>query len=253
MPLKPNPRRFFRFICGGKYSHKDLNRYSSKIDTTPGLGPKGDCWEWKGGLDKANYGIFSFTDDGINMDIKAHRAAYETATGILIPDGKCVLHECDNPPCCKPNHLRVGTHQDNMQDMINKGRQSHINVNVGENNGRSKLIWAQVKEIRRLYNTGKYTYKQLAKIFNTSVETIGGIILNNVWHDNNYVPPKSKHRKLTQVKINNICELYISGKYSKRKLGKIFGVSSTHINRILFKFGKSRDTTFKIGVIVGTK
>jgi hypothetical protein len=43
------------------------------------------------------------------------------------------------------------------------------------------------------------------------------------------------------------------GKYSKRKLGKIFGVSYTHINRILFKFGKSRDTTFKIGVIVGTK
>lgn len=50
-----------------------------------------------------------------------HQTAYRLAKGI-IPEGMCVLHRCDNPPCCNPNHLFLGTKRDNSVDMARKGR-----------------------------------------------------------------------------------------------------------------------------------
>lgn len=77
------------------------------------------CWEWqaKSVISSLNYGA-------INVDGKitvAHRVAWRLVNG-EIPDGLFVCHKCDNPKCCNPNHLFLGTCSDNINDMCAKGR-----------------------------------------------------------------------------------------------------------------------------------
>lgn len=83
------------------------------------------CWEWLGARLPKGYGFIQGTrwrgEDIPYRPLRAHRVAYELAVG-LIPDGMYVLHRCDNPPCCNPAHLFVGTAKDNARDMVAKGR-----------------------------------------------------------------------------------------------------------------------------------
>lgn len=82
---------------------------------------KGDanaCWEWRGAQDGRGYG--SFWLDG-KLE-KAHRASLILLDGIDISSGMCVCHSCDNPICVNPNHLWLGTHTDNMHDLIKKNK-----------------------------------------------------------------------------------------------------------------------------------
>jgi hypothetical protein len=90
-------------------------RFEAKVQVTPG------CWPWIGSLGGG-------TGDGRYGSIKhlgkvmaAHRVSYQLHVG-EIPHGLHVLHRCDNPRCVNPDHLRLGTHLDNMRDMYSKGR-----------------------------------------------------------------------------------------------------------------------------------
>lgn len=87
-------------------------RFWSKVP----IGAEG-CWEWKAGLSPRGYG--QFWDTGTNRG--AHRYAYEQVIG-PIPEGLFVCHRCDNPACVRPDHLFLGTQQDNMSDKQSKGR-----------------------------------------------------------------------------------------------------------------------------------
>jgi hypothetical protein len=75
------------------------------------------CWEYKGAKNPSGYGMFSL--DGSPWP--AHRLAYALEYG-EVPAGAVVMHACDNPPCCNPRHLRLGTQLENMRDAIQKGR-----------------------------------------------------------------------------------------------------------------------------------
>lgn len=75
--------------------------------------PESGCWIWLGGLQPSGYGIFRRT--------RAHRLAWELYKG-EIPDGKSVCHRCDIPSCVNPEHLFIGTQQENMVDAFKKGR-----------------------------------------------------------------------------------------------------------------------------------
>ena len=191
--LKPNLHRFFKYTCGEKYSQKDIDRFISKIDTTPGLGPDGDCWEWRGSYFKnrygcSEYGQFSCYKNGKANNNRTNRVAQEMATGKLITDNKYVCHHCDNPRCVNVLVcLFLGTQQDNMNDKMNKRRQA-----FGELCNK-KLNWIKVIEIRRLYSTGKYTLKQLGKIFDVSYAEISYIIRNEHWIDKNYTLTRFKN------------------------------------------------------------
>ena len=74
------------------------------------------CWLWKARINTSGYGYFKSP-----VGDKAHRYSYTIGKG-EIPDGLLVCHKCDNPPCTNPDHLFLGSHQDNMDDMHAKGR-----------------------------------------------------------------------------------------------------------------------------------
>jgi len=132
-----------------------------------------ECWEWMGYKDKGGYGNISIR----NYPTRTHRYAWELSYG-FIPENMCVCHFCDNPPCCNPRHLWLGTINDNTQDMIKKGRKVS---SKGESNGFSKLSEIQVLEIRRLYSMGKYSQTELAKMFEVTKSNIECIVHYKSW------------------------------------------------------------------------
>lgn len=104
------------------------------------------CWEWIAARSKYGYGQFSV---GYSMR-PAHRVAWALVHG-PIPTGMHVLHRCDNPPCVNPDHLLLGTNEDNVRDRDRKGRGVRPK---GERHGRSKLREKEVREILRFRANG---------------------------------------------------------------------------------------------------
>jgi hypothetical protein len=103
----------------------------------------------------------------------AHRVMWQLLYG-KIPDGKYVCHTCDHRSCIKPNHLFLGTAKENMQDASRKGRTPR-----GEKQGRSKLTWGQVAEIRGLKDI--LPQSEIAIKFNVSQMTVSHIHRGNTW------------------------------------------------------------------------
>lgn len=135
------------------------------------------CWEWMGAKTTKGYG--NVRVDGKYM--KAHRLAWELAC-FKIPDGYVICHACDNPSCCNPKHLMLGTIAANTLDMITKGREGfHKNRATGERNCNAKLTAADVIEIRRLASTGEVTGRALAAQFGVSPAAVSSILKNQTW------------------------------------------------------------------------
>jgi len=105
--------------------------------------------------------------------IATHRRAYELARG-PIPEGLCVLHTCDNPPCVNPEHLFLGTLDDNTADKVKKGRQSSMK---GLENGRAKLTESDVRLIRSSHDSGV----ALSARFGVSARVISSVRLRQSW------------------------------------------------------------------------
>lgn len=105
------------------------------------------CWVWTAGTNKQGYGLFN-RGTRPAVGILAHRLSWEYANGD--PGSKCVLHECDNPPCVNPAHLFTGTRTDNAADKVKKGRQKGPR---GEEHPKSRLTPELVREIRAAYLT----------------------------------------------------------------------------------------------------
>jgi hypothetical protein len=96
---------------------KTIDRFWKKVIK----GKEDECWLWIGVINKGGYGRISIKEKSILI----HRFSYELHKG-KIPNGLYVLHSCDNPPCCNPKHLWLGTLSENTQDMWNKNRRKRI-------------------------------------------------------------------------------------------------------------------------------
>lgn len=133
--------------------------------------PNTGCWIWTGALFTNGYGVFRH--EGHNL--KAHRFSYYLHKG-TIPPGMIVCHKCDNRYCVNPAHLFVGTQQDNVDDMISKGRK---HLPKGELHGSSRLKSSDVVSIRRLASTEKHT--SIALRYAISRQYVSEIVNHKKW------------------------------------------------------------------------
>ncbi len=143
-----------------------MERFSAMMRKTDG------CWEWTGCRTPAGYGKVTIC----KKSELAHRVSFKIHIGV-IPDGIRVLHKCDNPPCCNPDHLFLGTAKDNTADMYKKGR-SH--TQRGKSYNPSKLTEDDVREIRA---NASYGVKQseLARRFSVHQSIISRTVNNHNW------------------------------------------------------------------------
>lgn len=147
------------------------------------------CWEWIG-CKRGGYGrtIIGSRRDGTRKTITTHRLSYLIFHG-EIPYGMEVCHRCDNPACINPDHLFVGTRQDNIDDRERKGRNI---VKTGEQHPRSKLSKKSVKNARweRAYH--KTSFQKLADKYGVSKKTIQNAINGITWKCVQYMPEPPK-------------------------------------------------------------
>ena len=134
------------------------------FDGTPG------CWEWSGAKVPQGYGLIKRKD---GAQLRAHRVAYELAHG-EIPAGMFVCHRCDNPRCIRPSHLFLGNHDENMADMVIKGRSVRM---IGDSNGSAKLKTEAVVSIRSSIGS----YARIACEYGVSPSAVGLIKRRERW------------------------------------------------------------------------
>lgn len=131
------------------------------------------CWEWTATIVKdTGYGHFWLHD----KNVRAHRASWEFFIG-GIPEEVCVLHHCDNPKCVRPDHLFLGTIEDNNRDRDNKGRAADTR---GSKNAISKLTEGDIPDIRRRAAAGESHYA-IARDYGVTDATIYAIAVGRAW------------------------------------------------------------------------
>lgn len=134
------------------------------------------CWEWKGPVLNKRYGYTTYNFGKGKKKITCHRLSYILFKG-KIHEKMCVLHSCDNPICFNPDHLHLGTQQDNINEMKQRGRERKVK---GIRNHISKTNPEEVRKMRKLYQCGAST-SELSKIFGLKRNTIWYIVTNKTW------------------------------------------------------------------------
>jgi len=134
-----------------------------------------ECWEWQASRTRHGYGRIKV---GQGRATGAHRLSYLIHKG-QIADGLLVCHSCDNPACCNPDHLFLGTYSDNSRDMVAKGRAK------GQYGDARSCVPAKIKEtdvpqIRELAKSGM-TKAAISRHFNVSREAIRDVVNGRTW------------------------------------------------------------------------
>lgn len=136
------------------------------------------CWEWKAHTLKSGYGWMHVGNKKSNF---SHRVSALLHGLIDTLDSKLhVLHRCDNPKCCNPRHLFIGTNADNVADRVSKGRTKHTPM-YGEANGMVKLSEKDTQTIRTLYSEGGNSQSKLANLYGITQPQISRIVNGKRW------------------------------------------------------------------------
>lgn len=152
-----------------RHVERFVERFHSNVDRSGGPDA---CWEWKLGTNDKGYGHLNA---GGRM-LKTHRVAYLLEYGEVDDDLK-VCHTCDNPPCCRPDHLFQGTQADNVQDAIQKERRFSP---CGEDVHSARFTEADIYDIRRRGDAGE-SNAAIGRDYGTIRQTIGRIVRRESW------------------------------------------------------------------------
>jgi hypothetical protein len=175
---KGNPNRPDEF-CGVLCANRTIadknrlplaKRFWSKVDKS------GACWLWTGCVRRLNdnYKQPWFTVNKIGR--RAYRVAWELTNG-PIPPGLQVMHDCDNPVCVRPDHLRLGTQQENMRDMVSRGRSAS-----GERHSQAVFTLAEARRVKAMVASGVRVC-DIAKALGHKYATVYGIASGTTWKD----------------------------------------------------------------------
>ena len=148
----------------------EFDRFIDKVERV-----EGGCWNWFGCKYRGGYGQFRRLIDGEWKMAKTHRYSYEYYKG-PIPQGLVVCHTCDNPSCVNPEHLFIGTHKDNMQDMIKKGRRS-LKTRNPKHRWLSKELAVQIREDHKQ----GMSYAELQEKYTQSKQQISRVVRGDIW------------------------------------------------------------------------
>lgn len=146
---------------------KTINEWKQHIVTNSSIDGTTGCWSWKKATRKDGYGItwYEGTTDYI------HRVSYKVFKGTFDPN-LVVRHTCDNPSCCNPDHLLLGSEQDNSTDMVNRGRSCK-----GSQSPKAKLTEDMIQPIR----DSELSSRVLGSLFGVSKSVILDIKNNKIW------------------------------------------------------------------------
>lgn len=171
-------RRGFCLTCSGscgqqlrrrKFAENFEIRFWDKVSN---MENPHQCWPWKRSVNKCGYGTVGYQE----KTWLAHRLAYVFAIS-AIPDGQIVCHTCDNPPCCNPAHLWLGTPLENTKDSIAKSRFTRAS---GEANGLAKLDADKVRTIRTRHAAGENT-RAIASDLAIDRSTVYKVLNGRAW------------------------------------------------------------------------
>ena len=152
-----------------------------------------ECWNWQGSTTKDGYGMFTM----YYKTYLTHRLAWKNRNGD-IPKGLFVLHKCDNPKCCNPEHLFLGTQKDNMKNKSDKGR-----CQTGSRVGKKYLTDTDAMDIKILYDTGDFSQRDLGRMFDVTHLQIYKIIHGkSKLHLKNVPIPKPKGNQIPVFQLD---------------------------------------------------
>lgn len=134
-----------------------------------------DCWNWKMKKDRNGYGRTHLFYPNIYKKTGAHQISW-LLSGNSIEQGQLIRHKCNNPSCCNPTHLDVGSPKDNAMDCVNSER-----TLKGSKNPSSKLTEKDVKKIKETLALGKKLGAILSKEYGVSKVVISNIKNNKTW------------------------------------------------------------------------
>lgn len=179
------------------------------------------CWIWKGAVTKDMYGQIRVGDKVMST----HRVAYLAVNG-AIPRGKVIRHQCDVRQCCNPAHLIVGDHEDNTQDIVDRGRQTTRRV-LGPDEVK------QIVEMRR----GGATKRQIAEALRCNWHAVSAAIdAAKVDAPRKYGRPKGSrnlHVRVTEEAKAEMRALYATGQHTQTSLAERFGCDQTYVSLIV--------------------
>jgi hypothetical protein len=160
-----------------------VERFWARVDKVgpipehcPEIGP---CWVWTGVTNDGGYGLVGRGPRGAGIE-RAHRFSF-ALNGGRIGAGHDVCHRCDNRACVNPGHLFSGTRQDNVDDMMAKGRYGERVRRSGADHHRSKLTDQQVMDMRATRALCRVTLKELASRYGVSLSQVWNIVSGKQW------------------------------------------------------------------------
>jgi len=193
------------------------------------------CWEWAGASSNG-YGYFNVA----GKTVLVHRYSYALHNG-EIPDNKQVNHRCDNACCMRPDHLYLGTQQDNMTDKRVRKRSAKglahgsktrpDRLARGERHGNSTLSDADIQNMRERYAAGGISQNDLAKEYGLKQSSISSIILGKTRTDAGGPITNRGRVRITESQVESILRKHAMG-ISQKRIAEDLGLGYNAVNEV---------------------